>query len=134
MIRRSYRALHNDELARVRRKSRKMYFGEFKVILSTFAGLERDALHIHGALLLYFVSMTIFRKSPRSRIPWLIVLGIELANEAYDLTLPYGGDTGLKQLETLKDFWNTMLWPTALLLIARYTNLLERNDRGIKTA
>lgn len=101
------------------------WYSELKIIIERYSGLERDALHIHLALLLYFVAMAVFRQSRRSRIPWLFVLGIEVANEIADLARQHSNDMPLRWDESLKDLWNTMLWPTVLLFVGRYTDLFQ---------
>ena len=102
---------------------------EFKDIIEQYSGLERDALHIHGALLLYVLAMFAFRQSRRSRFPWLVVLAVEMLNEAFDLRHQYRSDGVLEWSSSAKDLWNTMLWPTVLLLVGRYTNLFQHRTR-----
>jgi hypothetical protein len=97
--------------------------------LELYSGLEKDALHIHGALLLYLLAMVLFRQTRRSRFPWLFVLVVELANEAYDLRFQYLSKIPFLWGESAKDLWNTMLWPTVLLLIGRYTTLFQHRTR-----
>ena len=103
-----------------------MTWVEFKELVGFYTGLERDALHVHAALLLYILAMGLFRRSRRSRIPWLAVLAIELANEGYDIH--HNWDDGLEWAvsSSVKDLWNTMLWPTVLLLVGRYTTWFQR--------
>ncbi len=110
-------------------------YGDLKVFIESYTGLEKDALHIHAALLIYMLAMFVFRQNRRSRFPWLVVLAFELANEAFDLRRNYA-DLGkpdylgaLAWGETIKDLWNTMLWPTILLVIGRYTKLFVRKER-----
>jgi hypothetical protein len=112
-----------------------MSYGELKIIIEQYTGLERDALHIHAALLLYILAMALFRQSRRSRFPWIFVLGIELANEAYDLSRTWSEDPQLALSSAAKDLWNTMLWPTVLLFVGRYTNWFRkvRPDHETKT-
>ncbi len=94
-----------------------MTFYDLKMAIEAYTGLERDALHIHAALLLY-VTTTVILRNGRSVIPWLVVLVVEVANEAYDLrhNWPEGPDWAISS--SVKDLWNTMIWPTALLLVA----------------
>jgi hypothetical protein len=103
-----------------------MTWFELKGLIEAHIGLERDALHIHAALFLYLVAMGLFRRSRRSRIPWLVVLAVELANEAYDIWYGWGIEHGLIFGSAAKDLWNTMLWPTVLLFIGRYTTWFQR--------
>ena len=103
-----------------------MSYGDLKVLIETYTGLERDALHIHAAILLYILAMAIFRKNRRSRIPWFVVLGFEVANEAYDLSRNFAAEPGPALQGSAKDLWNTMLWPTVLLFLGRYTTWFQR--------
>ncbi|HEX9932323.1 MAG TPA: hypothetical protein VGB08_05725 [Allosphingosinicella sp.] len=103
-----------------------MTWFDLKELVGTYTGLERDALHIHGALFLYLIAMGLFRQSRRSRMPWLIVLLVELANEAYDIWYGWGIEHDLIFGSAAKDLWNTMLWPTVLLLVGRYTSWFQR--------
>lgn len=98
---------------------------DIKLFIEQYSGLERDALHIHLALFLYIVAMAVFRQSRRSRIPWLFVLGLEIANEISDLVVQHGLDEELRWPGALRDLWNTMLWPTVLLFVGRYTDLFQ---------
>jgi hypothetical protein len=103
-----------------------MTWFELKEAIGLYTGLERDALHVHAALFLYILAMALFRRSPRSRIPWLIVLAILGANEIYDLVhnWPDGPEWAIGA--SAKDLWNTMLWPTVLLFVGRYTSWFQR--------
>ncbi len=94
-----------------------------KTDLSQFLHLSRDALHIHLGLLVMLLVVIALRKSPASFVPWLCVLGLELLNETLDLLHAH---QGLNLLGGLKDIVNTMLWPTVILLLARYTKVLRR--------
>lgn len=94
-----------------------------KTDLSQFLHLSRDALHIHLGLLVMLLVVIVLRKSPASFVPWLCVLGLELLNETLDLLHAH---QGLSLLGALKDIVNTMLWPTVILLLARYTKVLRR--------
>jgi len=97
--------------------------GDLKILVSDYSGLEKDALHIHVALILYLGASFVFRRSPRFWLAWLLVLGVELGNEAYDLWQQAADGDVPRWTEGLKDLWNTMLWPTALLLLARFAAL-----------
>lgn len=118
-----------------------MWHQEFKLLLEAYTGLDKDALHIHAALLLYFLALFAFRQTRRSRFPWLFVLAFELVNETLDLWEQSIAGTDLTwwdawvggRAEAAKDLWNTMLWPTVLLLIGRYTTLFEHRYRGSST-
>lgn len=103
-----------------------MSWFDLKALIGEYTGLERDALHIHAALFLYLVAMGLFRQSRRSRIPWLIVLFAAAANEGYDVYYNRDEDPDWIIEGAIKDMWNSMLWPTVLLLVGRYTTWFQR--------
>ncbi len=107
---------------------------ELKELIGQYTGLERDALHVHAALFLYVVAMAVFRRSRHSRVPWLVVLAILVANEAYDLIHNWSDGPQWALESSAKDLWNTMLWPTVLLFVGRYTSWFNRPRPGAAMA
>lgn len=107
----------------------------FKEWLEAVTRLDMDALHVHAGLLLQLLVAWTFRRSLRSPIPWLVVLGAETLNEIYDLSIdPWPEAVRLSQWgESLKDMINTMIIPTLLLLIARYAPGLLTGQSGSET-
>lgn len=103
-----------------------MTWYDLKEAVGVYTGLERDALHVHGALFLYLIAMAALRRGRRSLLPWLVVFGAELANELYDAWYSWGEALSWIWESAGKDLWNTMLWPTVLLLLGRYTRWFER--------
>lgn len=97
------------------------YFG-FKLGLVTATGLDMDALHVHAGIIVQLFAALIMRRSLRSLLPWLVVLLVVLANEAYDLHYdPWPPTQRAWQIaESAKDVWNTLAMPTLLMLIARF--------------
>jgi hypothetical protein len=104
-----------------------MTYGDLKLVIEGMTGLERDALHIHGAIFLYILVMAVFRQGRRSVLPWLLVLAVELANESHDLWTNWDGGVHWAISSAIQDLWNTMLWPTVLLLVGRYTEWFQRH-------
>jgi hypothetical protein len=105
-------------------------YGSLKIWIEQFTGLEKDALHVHLALLIYVVAVAVFRNSRRSRFPWLVVLVIELGNEFMDVRRHEPALGPYHWHESFKDLWNTMLWPTALLVLGRYTDWFAKRRRA----
>ncbi|RHW17927.1 hypothetical protein D1610_05305 [Sphingomonas gilva] len=97
-----------------------------KLWLIEGVGLARDALHIYVGLILLLGSAALFRWPLRGGKPWLAVLAAALIGEAWDMLDRLR--LGLTQYPAgnWKDIWNTLFWPTALTLLARYTRLLKR--------
>ena len=92
--------------------------------------IAKDALHIYLAFVIQVSAAAIFRKSLASGLPWLVVLLFELVNEGLDMWL--GEELQLKQWQfdgAAHDLMNTMILPTALLLLCRYAPGLFRKGR-----
>lgn len=90
----------------------------YKLRLVEFVGLTNDAMHVHGSILILFVSAIILRRRPDSIWCWLIVLFAELFNEYADL---HGVAPGEATIDAaVHDLYNTMLWPTVILILGRF--------------
>jgi hypothetical protein len=94
-------------------------YNALKTDLATFLGISKDALHIHIGLALFLGLVLLLRRSPPSPLPWLIVLGFELANELMDIFHWHAGAWSFELGDSGKDLISTMLWPTVILLFAR---------------
>lgn len=94
-------------------------YNALKTDLATFLGISKDALHIHLGLALFVGLILVLRRSPSSPLPWLTVLGFELANELMDIFHRHAGVWSFELGDSGKDLVNTMLWPTAILVLAR---------------
>ncbi|HEX8300543.1 hypothetical protein [Sphingomonas sp.] len=89
--------------------------------------LAKDALHIHVGLLLFLGSALIFRWSIRSWKPWTVALAAVLIGEAWDLRDSTAYDTPVDLWRNWKDVWNTMLWPSGMMALARFTAVFGRS-------
>lgn len=97
-----------------------------KLWIVTHVGLEKDALHVYFALFLLFGSVMLFRWSLRSWKPYTLILAIAVIGEIWDMR-----DGLLTRVplvvsfpDSVHDIWNTMFWPIAILLLARFTDVL----------
>lgn len=97
-----------------------------KLWLVDHLDLAKDALHIHVGLLLFFGSALLFRWPLRSWKPWLLVLAAALAGEISDLRDSHVYHTRIDLWRNLHDVWGTMVWPSALVVLARTTSLFGR--------
>lgn len=95
----------------------------YKTWLIEAIGLSNDAMHVHGALLILCLSAVVLRRRPDSVWCWLIVLSAELFNEHADLRGQAPGEATLNA--SLHDLYNTMFWPTVILILGRF--LFRRN-------
>ncbi len=97
-----------------------------KMALSTFASLSKDALHVHVALALFLAVLAFARNRHRLLIAWVCVLLAALIGEAFDMRDNLATLGRWRWRASLHDILNTMLWPTILAAVVRYTDLLRR--------
>lgn len=100
-----------------------------KMVALELTGVSRDALHVFAGVGGQIAAALLLRRTLSSPLPWLIVLGAEVANEAFDLTHESWPDRPMWP-GSVKDILVTMLIPTVLLLLARYAPRLLRPDLG----
>jgi hypothetical protein len=86
----------------------------YKTWLVDHVGVTNDALHVHGGLLILFVTALILRKRPDSILCWLAVFIAELFNEYADIRGHAAGEATINA--GLHDIYNTMFWPSIILL------------------
>jgi hypothetical protein len=92
---------------------------EAKTLAEHATGWPRDTLHVMGGVLLQLLFAFLLRTGLSDRRPWLVVLALELANEAYDLWIERWPSWSMQWGEGVRDLLGTMLLPTLLLIIAR---------------
>jgi hypothetical protein len=90
----------------------------YKIWLIETVGLTNDAMHVHGSLLILCVSALVLRRRPDSLWCWLIVFIAELFNEYADLRGSAPGEATMDA--ALHDIYNTMFWPTVILILGRF--------------
>jgi hypothetical protein len=98
----------------------------YKIWLIEKVGLTNDAMHVHGSLLILMVSAIFLRRRPDSIWCWFVVLVAELFNEYADLRGEAPGESTLDA--SLHDLYNTMFWPTIILILGRF--LFPRRKKG----
>ena len=97
-----------------------------KFALGDHLHLDRDALHIYVALLVYLLSCVIFRWKASSFKPLFIVLIAAIAGEWFDYQSYAAGGREFDLDLHWKDFWNTIAVPAMLVAVTRFTGLFER--------
>lgn len=102
-----------------------MSFQDIKLFLMQVTFLSKDALHIYIGLAIYLVVAIFFVKSLRSYWPWLIVLAATILGEMMDIRHTQSLNYPIKWHENIHDVFNTLFWPTILLVLARQ-GALER--------
>lgn len=95
-------------------------FQEYKLFLLDYTGLARDALHVHIGLAVFVLTRLLWRWNGGWVVAWLAALIAAIGGEWLDLR----GEIARSDIQSdsahWHDIWNTMLWPTILLLIGRW--------------
>ena len=83
-------------------------------------GLDKDALHIYFGLTLFLVVRLLWRRRGGWVIAWLAVLAMACGGEWLDLNAEISRSSIQPDAAHWHDIWNTMFWPTVLLLVGRW--------------
>lgn len=89
---------------------------EFKQYALDATGLGKDALHIYAGLFLIIGIRLVWRRRGGWLLGWLAALAAALAVEWLDVRAEMLEANLRPDAEHWKDIWNTMFWPTVLLL------------------
>ena len=100
-------------------------FADGKLWLIEQLGLAKDALHIYVALTLFFGAVLVFGWRLSSWRPWLLVLVAALAGEIWDIRDRLVSGVPIDPRGTWHDLWNTLFWPSVILLLARRTRMFQ---------
>lgn len=106
-----------------------MLFHNAKLELLDLTQLSKDALHVHISVLIVLLSCSLFKWRVASWRPWLLVLGLALLGEFWDVRYSIADHDPLHPLGNLKDILNTLAAPTLLMLAARYTGIFDRREK-----
>ncbi|WP_336962985.1 hypothetical protein [Sphingobium aquiterrae] len=95
-----------------------LVWSQIKMQIEHVVGFSSDSLHAQVGMLLFIALNRFLRGRSPMLLAWFFLLGLELANEALDMSRPAGSvesDLG----SSLHDLINTMIVPTAMLLFWR---------------
>ena len=92
---------------------------ELKAFAERASGVPMDTMHVIAGVLLQLLFARLLRVSLVRWTPWLLVLALEIANEAYDLWVERWPQIGMQLGEGAKDLLLTMALPTLLMVAAR---------------
>lgn len=95
-------------------------FASLKLYLLDLTGLAKDALHIYAGMAMFIAIRLIWRRRGGWLLAWTATLFLALGVEYMDMR--NDGQIGMLQPdpEHWHDIWNTMVWPTVLLLVGRW--------------
>lgn len=103
-------------------------FEERKSWLVTTADLSKDALHIYFGLALFLLVRLAWRWRGGWLAAWFAVLVMACGGEFLDMTAEVSRAAIQPDAAHWHDIWNTMFWPTALLVVGRWLQPAARAD------
>lgn len=83
-------------------------------------GLDKDALHIYFGMALFLTIRLLWRWRGGWFVAWLGVLAMACGGEWLDITAEINRSSIQPDPAHWHDIWNTMFWPTVLLLVGRW--------------
>ncbi|OWQ90585.1 hypothetical protein [Sphingopyxis witflariensis] len=103
-------------------------FEERKSWLVTTDDLSKDALHIYFGLALFVTVRLIWRRRGGWLVAWLAVLAMACGGEFLDMTAEANRAAIQPDAAHWHDIWNTLFWPTVLLIVGRWLQPAARAD------
>ncbi|HEY0597192.1 hypothetical protein [Sphingopyxis sp.] len=95
-------------------------FQEQKLWLVASADLSKDALHVYFGMALFLFVRLVWRWRGGWFAAWLAVLAMACGGEWLDVTAEISRSAIQPDSAHWHDIWNTMFWPTVLLLVGRW--------------
>ncbi|HXR52563.1 MAG TPA: hypothetical protein VN762_10520 [Steroidobacteraceae bacterium] len=89
------------------------------------ASLSKDALHIYVGIGVFLVCAAFSNKGLRSVFPIIAVAALAVLGEALDARDDLRKLGHWRYLSSLHDLLNTLFWPLALWLLARYSRVMK---------
>jgi hypothetical protein len=89
----------------------------FKQHMIDATGLGKDALHIYAGLLLFIGVRLVWRRRGGWVLGWLAALAAAVIVEYLDIRAEIVEANLRPDAEHWKDIWNTMFWPSVLLVL-----------------
>lgn len=105
-----------------------MEFQLLKIWLHNETGLARDALHVHIGLAAFILVRLLWRGRGGWLAAWLVALAGTLLGEWLDLRSANLTAPLRPGADHWHDIWNTMLWPSLLLLVGRWLEPRSRQQ------
>lgn len=91
-----------------------------KVSVIDATGLDKDALHIYFGLAVFLAVRLAWRWRGGWVVAWFVVLAVACGGEWLDVTAELSRSAIQPDAAHWHDIWNTMFWPTVLLLFGRW--------------
>lgn len=95
-------------------------FEDRKLSIIEASGLGKDALHIYFGLALFLAVRLLWRWRGGWIVAWLAVVAMACGGEWLDMTAEHSRSTIQPDAAHWHDIWNTIFWPSVLLLVGRW--------------
>ncbi len=95
-------------------------FQQFKLDVIATTGLAKDALHIYAGLAVFLAVRLFWRRKGGWVLAWLVVLVMAVGVEYIDMLNEHARGDLQPDAGHWHDIWNTMFWPTILVLVGRW--------------
>ncbi len=95
-------------------------FEDRKLSIIEASGLGKDALHIYFGLALFLAVRLLWRWRGGWIVAWLAVAAMACGGEWLDMTAEHSRSTIQPDAAHWHDIWNTIFWPSVLLLVGRW--------------
>lgn len=105
-------------------------FTQQKSWLVASTELSKDALHIYFGLALFVAVRLMWRRRGGWVAAWLAVLAMACGGEWLDMTAEASRSAIQPDAAHWHDIWNTIFWPTVLLLVGRWLQSPEKPPAG----
>ena len=89
----------------------------FKQFMIDATSLGKDALHVYAGLILFIGMRLMWRRRGGWVLGWLAALSAALIVEYLDIRTELLETNLRPDAEHWKDIWNTMFWPSVLLIL-----------------
>jgi hypothetical protein len=100
-------------------------FQSMKHEIVQFASLSKDALHVYVGMGIYLIGSALAQKGLRSAFALLLVLCLGVIGELLDGRDDIRLHGHWRVMASLHDLVNTVFWPLALWLLARYSRVMK---------
>jgi hypothetical protein len=98
-----------------------------KLLVMGVTGLGKDVLHVYVGLGVYFAASLAMRWPLGDLRPLAVAAAVALFGEAWDLADNLRAGAPMRWAGHWHDLWNSLFWPTAITLMARFTRLIGRD-------
>ncbi len=95
-------------------------YQNFKLVILDVLSLSRDAIHIHIGLLIFFLTVVLWRRGQPDILALLPVFLVAGGMEVLDLRDDFGSLGYMRWSASLHDLINTTFWPILIVISSKW--------------